>query len=551
MVGAEERIAPLVLQAEAGNSEEEGGRARDEGAAGGQGRKKVPAARRAPPPPKLTLRCFLKKLQESNNDDRFTLQQEGPPLFTQMLLPTAGSEGYKGVLDGLRPIEEEPWFQRKTKEGDHSLQTRLLEQMQTEQDAVKKLDASLGQKLMKLADLYRCIKCVTVGTYATGYGQVLIEDQIGQEPQRVARLAVDSDPTERQTTPFFLVLRAENGGYVSVEIEAEDYAKLKKAVAFEAHAGTAATSAEDAPKAAKDTNVAAPPKAAEEAEQPKKRKGPLAKHTKTRKQIDGELDHRAHEARNQDAAKIAAAEAVVIEDDEDDDPSDEDDDSSEGGENSDEGAGSNDEEEEDNDDGSEEGSSDEGSSSSCNSFKKTNDSASRPAKPRAAPRQVAPTKLRAPTTYPDLLETLAVESPGNKVMESPKNAAKPKTLVLPLINLSPSKSALLAHMDELLKAFAADCPHPYGLFNKDHKRTADLYAVGGPARSRSRARSYGPCDRQVWCRLLSCGKVACEPSCTTNDQASPPRRLTTSLRLRRQRSRRRCWRRMCHRTRPC
>jgi hypothetical protein len=470
-----------------------------------------------------------------------------------MLFPTAGSEGYKGVLDGLRPIEEEPWFQRQTKDGAFnvaSLQARLLEQMQTEQDAVKKLDASLGQKLMKLADLYRCVKCVTLGTYATGYGQVLIEDQIGQEPRRVARLAVDSDPTQRQTTPFFLVLRAENGGYVSVAIEAKDYAKLTAAVAFEACAGTAATSAEDAPKSAKDTNVAAPPKAAEEAEQPKKRKGPLVKHTKTRTQIDGELDHgaQAHEARKQNAAKIAAAEAVVIEDD---DPRDEDDDSNEGGENSDEGAGNNDEEEEDSDESSDEGSSDEGSGSSCNSLENTNGSASRPAKPRADPRQDAPTKLGAPNTYPDLLHTLADESPANKVMESPKNAAKPKTLVLPLINLAPSKSALLAHMDELLKALAADCPHPYGLFNKDHKRTADLYAVGGPARSRARARSYSPCDRQLWCRLLSCGQVACEPSCTTNDQASPPRRLTTTLRLRKQRSQRRWRRRMCHRTRPC
>lgn len=531
-----------MLQAEAGSSEEEGGRARDEGAAGGQGRKKVPAARKAPPPPKPTLRSFLKKLQESNDDDRFTLQQEGPPLFTQMLFPTAGSEGYKGVLDGLRPIEEEPWFE--TKDGAHSLQARLLEQMRTEQDAVKKLDASLGQRLMKLADLYRCVKCVTVDTYATGYGQVLIEDQIGQEPQRVARLPVDSDPTDRQSSPFFLVLRAANGGYVSVEIEPEDYARLKAAVAFEACAGTAATSAEDAPKAAKDTNVAAPPKAAEGAEQPKKRKGPL--HTKTRTQNDGELDHRAqaHEARKQDAAKIAAAEAVVIEDDEDDDFSD-------GSENNDKGAGSNNEEEEDGDESSNEGSSDESSSDSCDSFEKTTGSASRPAKPRAAPRQDAPTKLRAPNTYLDLAETLAVESPGNKVMESPKNAAKPKTLVLPLINLAPSKSALLAHMDELLKALAADCPHPYGLFNKDHKRTADLYAVGGPARSRARARSYSPRDRQLWCRLLSCGQVACEPSCTTNDQAPPRRRLTATLRLRKQRSQRRWRRTMCHRTRPC
>ena len=506
----------------------------------------MPAARKAPPPPKPTRRSFLEKLRESTNDDRFTLRQEGPPLFTQMLFPTAGSEGYKGVLDGLRPIEEEPWFERKTKDGANSLQARLLEQMRTEQDAVKKLDASLGQKLMKLADLYRCVKCVTLGTYATGYGQVLIEDQIGQEPRRVARLAVDSDPTQRQTTPFFLVLRAENGGYVSVAIEAKDYAKLTAAVAFEACAGTAATSAEDAPKAAKDTNVAAPPKAAEEAEQPEKRKGPRVKHTPRRTQIDGELNWRAkaYEARKQDAAKIAAAEAVVIEDDEDDDSSD-------GSENNDKGAGSNDEEEEDGDESSKEGSSDEGSSDSCDSFEKTTGSASRPAKPRAAPRQDAPTKLRAPNTYLDLAETLAAESPGNKVMESPKNAAKPKTLVLPLINLAPSKSALLAHMDELLKALAADCPHPYGLFNKDHKRTADLYAVGGPARSRARARSYSPCDRQLWCRLLSCGQVACEPSCTTNDQASPPRRLTTTLRLRKQRSQRRWRRTMCHRTRPC
>jgi hypothetical protein len=467
-----------------------------------------------------------------------------------MLFPTAGSEGYKGVLDGLRPIEEEPWFQREKKDGANSLQARLLEEMQTEQDAVKKLDASLGQKLMKLADLYRCVKCVTDDTHATGYGQVLIEDQIGQEPQRVARLPVDSDATDRQSSPFFLVLRAANGGYVSVEIEPEDYARLKAAVAFEACAGTAATSAEDAPKAAKDTNVAAPPKAAEEAEQPEKRKGPRVKHTPRRTQIDGELNWRAkaYEARKQDAAKIAAAEAVVIEDD---DPRDEDDDSNEGGENSDEGAGNNDEEEEDSDESSEEGSSDEGSGSSCNSLENTNGSASRPAKPRADPRQDAPTKLGAPNTYPDLLHTLADESPANKVMESPKNAAKPKTLVLPLINLAPSKSALLAHMDELLKALAADCPHPYGLFNKDHKRTADLYAVGGPARSRARARSYSPCDRQLWCRLLSCGQVACEPSCTTNDQAPPRRRLTATLRLRKQRSQRRWRRTMCHRTRPC
>ena len=87
--------------------------------------------------------------------------------------------------------------------------------------------------------------------------------------------------------------------------------------------------------------------------------------------------------------------------------------------------------------------------------------------------------------------------------ESPKTAAKPRELVLPLVNAQPSANALLAHMEDLLKALDETPKHPYNLFNKDESRTIDLYLVRGPARSHSRARSYSPCDRQFWCRLLS------------------------------------------------
>ena len=145
LVGAEQRITPLALQATAGRSREhEGGGERADGPAGGHARKNVRATRKAPPPPKPTLRGFLEKLQETNADERFTLPQEGPPLFTQMLLSTAGSEGYKGVLDALRPIEEDRRFQLQTDDGASSLQARLLTRMQTLQDAVTKLDANLG-----------------------------------------------------------------------------------------------------------------------------------------------------------------------------------------------------------------------------------------------------------------------------------------------------------------------------------------------------------------------------------------------------------------------
>jgi hypothetical protein len=196
LVGAEQRIAPLTLQATAGSSEDQGGGEGDDGPAGGHARKEV-AATQAPPPPKPTLREFLEKLRKRDADKNLTLPQEGPPLFTQMLLPTADSEGYKGVLDALRPIEEQPRLQLQPNDSAHSLKARLLEEMQTEQDAVRQLDASVGQKLMRLADLYRCLKSVADEEHTTGYGQVLMEHEIGHEPQRVAKLAVKDDPTDQ------------------------------------------------------------------------------------------------------------------------------------------------------------------------------------------------------------------------------------------------------------------------------------------------------------------------------------------------------------------
>jgi hypothetical protein len=411
-----------------------------------------------------------------------------------MLFPTAGSDGYKGVLDALRPIEEQPRLQLQPNDGAHSLKARLLEGMQTEQDAVRKLDASLGQKLMRLADLYRCLKSVAEEEYTTGYGQVLMEDQIGHAPRRVSRLAVENDPTDPQMSPFFLVLRTENGGYAGFEIDAEDYASMKAEVAFKTGAGTAASSAEDAPKAAKDSSkVAAPPKAAKEDEQPKKKKGALTKNTPRRSNIDGELNPKVRAWLGSRQLPDPSRETVLIEDDEDDD--------SESGESahSDESHGRNNEE----GCGDEEGSNESSDESTDESSDDVDGGTSEKTKPRADPRKDGPQTVRFHVNKPtDRAEILVHDSPGKRVSESPRTAAKPKTSVLPLVNAQPSANALLAHIEELLTALDETPGHPYGMFNKDLNRTIDLYLVRGPARSRSRARSYSPCDRQLWCRLL-------------------------------------------------
>ena len=153
------------------------------------------------------------------------------------LLPhdgTRGTGGYKCVLLGLEPSTAAP------ADADDEVTAKLKKQLMTAQEAVRQLDAALSQRVIECAELGRCIECRTTAKSETGYGQVLLETEIGKPLKRIVRVRIATDTTNSQSPPYYVVFKTEKGGWMPYEMDPEEYKKVMAEVSFEATAGATA-----------------------------------------------------------------------------------------------------------------------------------------------------------------------------------------------------------------------------------------------------------------------------------------------------------------------
>ena len=387
------------------------------------------------------------------NGALFEVPGEGYPLLAAALIASDSDRGYKGALDGLDPSLAE------TDAGDDDATARLRVHLARVQDVIHKMDAALSQKVMECGDLARRIKCLKTGVCTTGYGKVLLEPVIGQPLRRVVRIPVETDTTNSLTDPSYVILKAEDGGWVPYEVDPAEYDEAMANVTFEEPAGTTAKRAPRPRQSQPQTNsVDMPRTAAEQFGYA----GPRYKFTRRRS------EYTSLELRCKPSVSWPGGGAIKPCWAGDDDEGNDGNDAFNGG-------------------------NDEGIDGSV----KDADGEFNAATDETTPRRVTGGGRMGTTRGADG-DVLANASPDTKVEESPRNPHQPMALPLPKVNLTPSKKALLEHTKELLADLKSKgaATHPYGLFNKAGAPTHDLYTVRAPRTFVKRRVSVSPVAAQ-------------------------------------------------------